>query len=155
VDELKASVPQRSLIYRVGKRLRPAIDRTLSRYSEVEERPVHDVADFPWMGELEANWETIRAEALSALADLNAVPALHDVSPDHRRIAEPDRWRSYFLWGYGYRMDANCARCPQTARLMERVPGLNSAFFSILKPGAHIARHRGVTKAILTCHLGL
>ena len=38
---------------------------------------------------------------------------------------------------------------------MAKVPGLNSAFFSILTPGAHIPRHRGVTKAILTAHLGL
>jgi len=35
------------------------------------------------------------------------------------------------------------------------IPGLNSAFFSILAPGAHIPRHRGVTKALLTAHLGL
>ena len=32
--------------------------------------------------------------------------------------------------------------------LAERVPGLSSACFSILAPGAHIPRHRGVTKAI-------
>jgi beta-hydroxylase len=155
MDELKAALPKRSLIYQVGKRARPAIDRTLQRYSQVPDQPVLDAADFPWMAALEAGWAQIRAEALAALADLNAVPALHDVSPDHRRIAQPDSWRSYFLWGYGYRMQANCRACPQTARLLGQVPGLNSAFFSILKPGAHIARHRGVTKAILTCHLGL
>src|SRR6185295_17979358 len=51
--------------------------------------------------------------------------------------------------------EANCAACPETSRLLARVPGLNSAFFSILTPGAHIPRHRGVTKAILTAHLGL
>jgi len=42
-----------------------------------------------------------------------------------------------------------------TARLVDQVPGLNSAFFSILTPGAHIPSHRGVTKGLLTCHLGL
>src|ERR1700742_3889507 len=113
VDELKTALPQRSLVYRMGKRLRPAIDRTLSRYSEIEDQPVHDAHDFPWMARLEAEWETIRSEALVALKDLNRAPPVRDISPDHRRIAEPDRWRSYFLWGYGYRMDANCRRCPQ------------------------------------------
>jgi beta-hydroxylase len=155
VDELKAMVPQRSLIYRVGKSWRPAIDRALSAHSKVGDQPVMDTAQFPWVAALEANWEAIAAEARSVLTDINAIPPLHDISPDHRRIAEPDNWRSFFLWGYGYRMDANCARCPQTERLLAHVPGLNSAFFSILKPGAHIPRHRGVTKAIMTCHLGL
>ena len=36
-----------------------------------------------------------------------------------------------------------------------RFPGLNSAFFSILAPGTHIPEHRGVTKGLITCHLGL
>jgi aspartyl/asparaginyl beta-hydroxylase (cupin superfamily) len=40
-------------------------------------------------------------------------------------------------------------------RLLRLVPGLNSAFFSILAPGAHIPSHRGVSKAFLTYHLGL
>ena len=64
-------------------------------------------------------------------------------------------WRSFFLYGYGYSVPANCKACPHTAALVRRVPGLNSALFSILKPGTHIPAHTGVTKAILTCHLGL
>jgi beta-hydroxylase len=147
--------PRRNLLYRVGKRLRPTIDRVIASHSLVPDAPVIDPALFPWIAVLEQNWQTIRSEAEAALAQLNKVPPLRDISPDHRRIAEPDNWRSYFLWGYGYRMEANCEACPQTTRLLAGVPGLNSAFFSILKAGAHIPRHRGVTKAILTCHLGL
>ncbi len=47
-------------------------------------------------------------------------------------------------------MEANCERAPRTAALLRTVPGLNSAFFSILAPGAHIPRHQGVTKGLLT-----
>jgi aspartyl/asparaginyl beta-hydroxylase (cupin superfamily) len=39
--------------------------------------------------------------------------------------------------------------------VIEQIPGLNSAFFSILAPGTHIPDHRGVTKGLITCHLGL
>ena len=148
-------LPKRSLLYRVGKKLRPRVDRVIAADSEVPDAPVLDAGEFPWIVTLERSWDVIRAEADAALADLNRVPPLHEISPDHRRIAEPDNWRSFFLWGYGYRMDANCRACPRTDRLLREIPGLNSAFFSILKPGAHIPRHRGVTKAILTCHLGL
>lgn len=147
--------PKRSLIYRVGKRWRPAVDKALAAHSRVGDRPVFSAELFPWMAKLEEAWPVIRTEADAALRELNAVPPLHDISPDHRRIAEPDRWRSYFLWGYGYKMESNCRACPKTSALLDQVPGLMSGFFSVLKPGAHIPRHRGVTKAMLTCHLGL
>jgi beta-hydroxylase len=149
------ALPNRSRIYRLGKRLRPWFDRFIQAHSEVPDAPVLDPRQFAWTNVLEANWDAIRREAEAALSELNRIPPLRDISPDHRRIAEPDNWRSYFLWGYGYRMDANCAACPETDRLLKQVPSLNSAFFSILKPGAHIPRHRGPTKALLTCHLGL
>ena len=60
-----------------------------------------------------------------------------------------------FLWGYGHALENNIARCPATVAAVNQVPGLNSAFFSILAPGTHIPDHRGVTKGLLTCHLGL
>ncbi len=84
-----------------------------------------------------------------------ASPSLATISPDHRAIAEVGKWRSFFLWGYGYRVDDNADRCPLTTALVERIPGLNSAFFSILAPGTHIPAHRGVSKGLITCHLGL
>jgi aspartyl/asparaginyl beta-hydroxylase (cupin superfamily) len=39
--------------------------------------------------------------------------------------------------------------------VLAQIPGLNSGFFSILRPGTHIPEHRGVTKGLMTCHLGL
>jgi beta-hydroxylase len=146
---------ERSLLYRIGKELRPAFDVALAAQSRIGNAPVLDKAMMPWTAALEADWRTIAAEAKAVVRNLNAVPPLHDLSPDHRRIAEPDKWRSFFLWGYGYKSDENCARCPETAKILERIPDLNSAFFSILKPGAYIPRHSGVTKALVTCHLGL
>src|SRR3546814_4735954 len=50
---------------------------------------------------------------------------------------------------------SDLARCPRTATLVAGIPNLNSAFFSILAPGTHIPDHRGVTKGLITCHLGL
>ncbi len=64
-------------------------------------------------------------------------------------------WRSFFLWGYSYPIEDNLAQCPKTAAVVARIPDLNSAFFSILAPGTHIPAHRGVTKGLITCHLGL
>lgn len=148
-------VPPKPLLYRLGKRMRHRIGAVIARSSRVGDMPVYDTRLFPWIAEVESRWPEIRAEVDSLLAHEDGIPPLADISPDHRRIAPPGKWKSFFLWGYGYRNEANIARCPKTAAAVAGIPGLNSAFFSILAPGAHIPRHRGVTKAILTAHLGL
>lgn len=145
----------RPLIITIGKHLRGFFDRLIASSSLVSNAPVLDVRDFPWTQMLRENWRAIREEAVQVAMRGHAAPSLSTISPDHRSIAEVNKWRSFFLWGYGYRIDGNADRCPVTTALAERIPGLNSAFFSILAPGTHIPAHRGVTKGLITCHLGL
>jgi aspartyl/asparaginyl beta-hydroxylase (cupin superfamily) len=149
------NVPPLPPLYRIGKRLRHRISAVIARSSTVGDAPVYDPKLFPWVAPIEARSEAIREEVARLLAHEAGIPPLAEISPDHRRIAPPGKWKSFFLIGYGYRLEENCRRCPQTAAAVANIPGLNSAFFSILAPGAHIPRHRGVTKAILTAHLGL
>ena len=52
-------------------------------------------------------------------------------------------------------MDANCASCPKTAALLDTIPGLVTAFFSILLPHKHIPPHRGPYRGVVRCHLAL
>jgi beta-hydroxylase len=145
----------RPWIIRLGKQLRAPLDQLLLRWSRISNDAVLDVRDFAWTQLLRANWQAIREEAVRVALRKGAAPSLALVSPDHRAIAPLDKWRSYFLWGYGYRVDEALAACPVTAATVAQIPGLNSAFFSILEPGTHIPIHRGVTKALVTCHLGL
>lgn len=153
--EPRRTVPSLPPLFRFGKRMRHRIGAVIARSSRVGDTPLCDTRLFPWIARLEARWPEIRAEINALLARQEGIPPLADISPDHRRIAPPGKWKSFFLWGYGYRNEENIARCPKTAAAVADIPGLNSAFFSILAPGAHIPRHRGVTKAILTAHLGL
>lgn len=150
-----ALVPKKPLIMRFGKYMQPKTNRWIARSSRIGDKPVFDTRLFPWVADIEAHWEEIRAEAAIALEDLESIPPLASISPDHRRIAPAGRWRSFFLIGYGYREENNCRICPRTTELVSRIPGLNSAFFSVLVPGTHIPTHTGVTKAFLTCHLGI
>ena len=150
-----ALVPRQPLWMRLGRRLQPMVNRAVARASLVGNYPLHENRDFPWVAALEENWTEIHREAAAALQDIAAVPPLAEISPDHRDIAPADKWRSFFLYGYGYREAANIQRCPRTDALLRAVPGLNSAFFSVLAPGTYIPPHVGVTKAIMTCHLGL
>lgn len=140
-------------LFQIGKELRPKIDRIILRDSLIPDAAIVDKAAFPWIAALEAHWREIRDEAIAIrTAD---IPSLGDISFDHGRIAADRRWKSLFLKGYGYRMEANCARAPVTARLIEQVPGLVTASFSVMEAGGHIPRHWGMTKGMLTYHLAL
>ncbi len=150
----KKADTKRPMIIRYGKHLRGFFDRLIASSSLVRNDPVLDVRDFAWTQHLRDNWRAIRDEAIAAALGDNS-PSLSSISPDHRAIAPVDMWRSFFLWGYGYRIEENIARCPTTVAAVAKVPNLNSAFFSILAPGTHIPAHRGVTKGLITCHLGL
>jgi beta-hydroxylase len=153
VDE--SMLPKRPFLYRLGKRSRRHFDRFIARSSLISTEPVIDPAELAWTSDLEREWRTIRAELEVLLGDLKAVPPLRVMSPDHGRIAQHDLWKAFFLYGYGYKIEANCARCPKTTAIVERIPDLNSAFFSILLPGTRIESHIGPTKGLVTCHLGL
>ncbi|WP_085810423.1 aspartyl/asparaginyl beta-hydroxylase domain-containing protein [Sphingomonas sp. TZW2008] len=147
--------PPRPLAIRASKWMRRGLDRVIAASSLVPNTPVLDVRAFPWTQALRDNWHAIRDEAVEVALAGQASPSLAAISPDHRRIAARGMWRSFFLWGHRERIDENAARCPVTSALVGAIPGLNSAFFSILAPGTRIPAHRGLTKGLITCHLAL
>ena len=140
-------------LFQIGKDLRPKVDRVIMRNSLIPDAAIQDKAFFAWIPKLESHWEAIRDEAVRIRAE--DIPSLGDISFDHGRIAADRRWRAFFLKGYGYRMPSNAARAPVTAALIEKVPGLVTANFSVLEAGGHIPRHWGMTKGMITYHLAL
>ena len=152
---LLSNDPGRPLHYRFLKRQRHRVNDSIAKSSLISNAPVLDACDFDWTAELASNWQAIRNEALAIYQHRDAIPPLREISPDHAGIVKDNAWRSFFLIGYGHRQEENIARAPRTAELVSKIPGLNSAFFSILAPGSAITPHRGVTKAFITAHLGL
>ena len=140
---------------RIGKRLRDPVNRWIARQSLIGDDPIVDYRQVPGLAELGEHWQAIQAELQPLLEERNTIPALGDISPDHKKIAQDQHWKSFFFTGYGFRAEANHARCPVTSALLDKVPGLVVAFFSIMEPGTHVPPHRGVTKAWLNCHLGM
>ena len=146
---------RRRWVKRSGKRLIRRLAHFLGRQSLVGDMPLHDLKDFPELKPFVANWQVIRDEAREILKHRDAIPAFQDVSPDQMRIATGNNWRTFILYGFGTKLKKNCAQAPETTKLLESVPNLQTAWFSILGPGYHIPAHRGVTKGILRAHLGL
>lgn len=145
----------RKLLLRAGRNSRRSFNRMMTGSSLVGDPAVFDPATFGWIAGLEARVDDIRAELLRIMERRDLLPAIEEISPDHARIARERRWRSFFLHAYGYRSDVACNACPITASLVDAIPNLETAFFSVLAPGAHLPPHRGVTKALVTCHLPL
>lgn len=147
--------PRKRLSVAIGSKIIKRIEKFIIRHSLVNDTPFFDPREFDWTARLEANWEVMRAELEDVLRDRDQIPNFQDISKDQRSLTQDDRWKTFFLYGYGYKTEENCRRCPQTTRLVESVPGMQTAFFSILAPGKHIPSHRGPYKGVLRYHLGL
>ena len=147
--------PKQGALIRFGKAIRDPVNAWFARQSLIGDDAMLDPASLPQLARLQQEWQVIRRELEPLLLERSAIPAFGKISPDHRRIANSPSWKSFFFEGYGFRSDANRARCPQTAAMLDDVPGLVVAFFSIMEPGTHVPRHRGLTKAWINCHLPL
>jgi ornithine lipid ester-linked acyl 2-hydroxylase len=130
-------------------------ERYVLRSSLVPTTPFMDPDDFAWVPPLERKWADIREELDVVLERRDDLPNFQDISTDQATITDDDRWKTFFLFGYGFKSEANCGRCPRTTALLEAVPGMTTAMFSILSAGKHIDAHRGPYRGVLRYHLGL
>jgi ornithine lipid ester-linked acyl 2-hydroxylase len=139
----------------VGERVLAPIERFIGRRSLVGEATFFENDRFPWIDEIESNWETIRGELERVLEDREALPNFQEISKDQLEITDDDRWKTFFLYGFGFDAKLGVEMCPRTAALMREIPGMTTAMFSILSPRKHILDHRGPYKGVLRYHLGL
>ena len=131
------------------------LERLVAKHSLVGDSVFFENEQFPWSKNLEADWIVIRKELDSVLERVDDLPNFQDISKRQYRIANDNRWKTYFFYAFGFKATKNCERCPETTKLLEQIPGLKVAFFSILAPGKHIPKHRGKLKTLIRYHLGL
>lgn len=116
-------------------------------------------ATCPALRELDRNFPAIRDEVAAILPCKEGLPRYHDLDAMQRGISaqgDPARsWKVFFLYAMGEKPAENVALCPRTSALLEGVPGLFQAFFSILEAGKSIPAHEGPYRGYLRYHLGL
>ena len=114
---------------------------------------------YPSLRAIDRAYEDIRAELDALLPQQNRMPRYHDLDTDlihsSGRYHRDKRWNVYMLYCYGRLPEHNRALCPKTCAVLDTIPYLNQAFFSILDPGKSIPAHTGPTQAYLRYHLGL
>lgn len=151
-----------------ARRVRAFMDRALGRraiyhnecagllYPFLPEDEFFDFRHFPWLAEL---------AALLAAPDESLRPyvRMEEGTPPNRwsPLDHSLDWGACFLWEYGAPNQPVLDRCPQTAALLARLPmaiipgRAPNAFFSVLRPHAHIPPHTGVTNTRAIIHLAL
>lgn len=125
------------------------------RYSKVGNPPVYEKTTFPWALDIEKEWPLIRAELDKVLVRQSELPSFQDISTDVKTISQDTGWKTFFLAGYGLKSENNIKQCPETWRIVQKIPGLKTAMFSIFEPGKHLPAHRGPYNGVLRLHLGL
>lgn len=131
------------------------LEKLIAKSSKVPNAPYFNSDLFDWAKNLERNHTIIREELDSILEHLEQIPSFQQISADQKSITQDDKWKTFFLYGFGYKAEQNCAKCPKTTKLVENIPGMKTAFFSILAPGKHIPEHRGLYKGFIRYHLGV
>ena len=87
------------------------------------------------------------------------MPRYHELDTDliyaSGRFNRDKRWNVFMLYCYGAKPEQNRRLCPRTAAVLDQIPNLSQAFFSILDPGKSIPAHSGPTRSYIRYHLGL
>ena len=147
--------PHRTFLDRCGIAAQTAAEWSLARVSRHGDPHIYDTKLFPWAAEIEGGWRLIRRELDAVMTFRDQMPSFQDILKEVGAIQSDNQWKTFFLAGIGMDCAQNAARCPETMRLLGKIPGMTTAFFSILSPGKHIPAHRGAWNGILRFHLGL
>jgi aspartyl/asparaginyl beta-hydroxylase (cupin superfamily) len=106
-----------------------------------------DPASFSYIPTIESCAEKIRMECLALPSDA--------FDPWVQRAMYNSGWDVYGLLAWGHLLPSSLSKCPATAAMLERIPGVQTAGFSRLRAGAHITPHRGWVTNVYRVHLGL
>jgi aspartate beta-hydroxylase len=158
---------RQSLDLLAGKKKRYSQQPSIYFFPELPQVQFYDRDRFPWLDRVEAATADIRAELMAVLADTSPsfVPYVQPVPGRPRRdlagLEDNPSWSAYYMWKDGDIVLDHAARCPRTLDALAEAPQVwvrhrsPSVLFSLLRPGAHIPPHAGLTNTRLICHLPL
>jgi len=154
-DRKHRLTPPETVTGRLGLAAQDRLESFVARASVNGDPHIYDSRTFPWAAELEEEWWRIRAELDRVMVYRDQMPSFQDILKEVRTIQTDNDWKTFFLAGIGMDCRENARRCPETMRLLGKIPGMKTAFFSILSPRKHIPAHRGAYNGVLRFHLGL
>ncbi|MFO1246975.1 MAG: aspartyl/asparaginyl beta-hydroxylase domain-containing protein [Alphaproteobacteria bacterium] len=113
-----------------------------------------DLREYPELDILKQNYPVIRAECEQLIKSQLRIPGMEELTSYTSGGIHQIAWKS-FMFKSGEFIDENCALAPRTAELLRGIPGIYTAFFSVLEPNQHIKAHWGYWKGFVRYHLGV
>lgn len=112
-------------------------------------------AQYRGLEALEKSYPLVQKECLELLARQESLTDIKELGGNYTQAGiHVIRWKSFMLKS-GEFIEENCRLAPETARLLRGVPGLYTAFFSILEPRQYVTPHWGYYKGFVRYHLGV
>jgi len=111
--------------------------------------------DYPGLAELEAGYADVRRECEALVGLRHRMVDVENMAGKYTSGGiHAIAWKAFMFKSYHF-IEENCARAPQTSKLLRNIPGLYTAFFSVLDGGQYITPHWGYWKGFLRYHLGV
>ncbi len=111
----------------------------------------YDSKEFEYTQLLEANLEIIQKELTAILQQ----DTTNWTSAYPNYLSEEATWKTFEFLFFGIHHLENQKICPKTTAILNQIPELITAQFSVLHPHSHILPHKGYSKLILRNHLPL
>jgi beta-hydroxylase len=117
--------------------------------------PVFAANTVPGLDKIKENYPVIRSEA-KVLLDTGVFQRPPAVDEPGYNTFEKGGWRLYPLKWYTEKCGRTAVQaCPKTCAIMDSIPTIRSAMFTVLPPGARLGRHHDPIASSLRYHLGL
>lgn len=132
----------------------------IGKYVGGDKRPVFlDLEKtYPKLLLIDQQFETVKKEFDHIDAHYK-LEAYHEFDKGQYRISgkvEPDRkWKVFMLNLMGEVPETALELCPETCKVLQQIPHIYQAFFSILEPMKPIPAHRGPYLGYVRYHIGL
>lgn len=119
------------------------------------QKPIYATNTVPGLDKIKEAYPLIREEA-RALRDAGAFERKPSVDQPGYNTFEKGGWRLYPLKWYTKECNRIALQaCPKTCAIVDSIPAVRSAMFTVLPPGARLGRHHDPVASSLRYHLGL
>jgi beta-hydroxylase len=109
----------------------------------------------PGLEKLKESYPIIREEA-KVLLDTGVFQRPPAIDEPGYNTFEKGGWRMYPLKWYASQCRSSAVEaCPRTCAILDSIPAIRSAMFTVLPPGARLGRHHDPVASSLRYHLGL
>jgi beta-hydroxylase len=122
--------------------------------SRVPNQAFIDKKYFPELKKLEDNWQVIREEA-EKLLEQPCLQQAHVQDDIGFNSFFKRGWRRFYLKWYGTPQASALQHCPKTLELLQDMPSIKAAMFTLLPAGSKIKKHRDPFAGSLRYHLGI